>query len=117
MTPMIETAGLLLAQATPGAETTQSPWSMLLLPAAFIAIFYFIILLPMKRRQKKVQVFLEALKVGDKIVTTGGIYGVIMKLNERTVQLQIADKVRIELSKAAIGGYQGQEPVAPEKTQ
>jgi preprotein translocase subunit YajC len=116
MTPMIETAGLLLAQTTPG-ETTQSPWSMLLLPAAFIAIFYFIILLPMRRRQKKVQSFLEALKVGDKVVTTGGIYGVIMKMNERTVQLQIADKVRIELSKAAIGGYQGQEPVAPEKTQ
>ncbi len=116
MTPMIETAGLLLAQATPG-EPTQSPWSMLLLPAAFIAIFYFIILLPMRRRQKKVQLVLDALKVGDKVVTTGGIYGLITKLNERTVQLQIADKVRIELSKAAIGGYQGQEPVAPEKTQ
>jgi preprotein translocase subunit YajC len=116
MTPMIETAGLLLAQATPG-EATQSPWSMLLLPAAFIAIFYFIILLPLRRRQKKVQVFLDALKPGDKVVTTGGIYGVITKLNERTVQLQIADKVRIELSKAAIGGYQGQEPVAPDKTQ
>jgi preprotein translocase subunit YajC len=64
-----------------------------------------------------VQLFLEALKVGDKVVTTGGIYGVIMKMSERTVQLQVADKVRIELSKAAIGGYQGQEPVAPEKTQ
>ncbi len=116
MTPMSEMARLLLAQTTPG-EQAQSPWSMLLLPAAFIAIFYFVILLPMRRRQKKVQVFLDALKVGDKVVTTGGMYGVIMKMSDRTVQLQIADKVRIELSKAAIGGYQGQEPVAPEKTQ
>jgi preprotein translocase subunit YajC len=116
MMPMIDTARLLLAQATPG-ETTQSPWSMLLLPAAFIAIFYFIILMPMRRRQNKVKVFLEALKVGDKVITTGGIYGVITKLSERSVQLQIADKVRIELSKAAIGGYQGQEPVAPERPQ
>ncbi len=116
MMPTIDTARLLLAQTTPG-ETTQSPWSMLLLPAAFIAIFYFIILMPMRRRQKKVQLFLDALKVGDKVITTGGMYGVITKLNERSVQLQIADKVRIELSKAAIGGYQGQEPVAPERPQ
>jgi preprotein translocase subunit YajC len=57
------------------------------------------------------------LKVGDRMITTGGIYGVITKLTDRTVQLQIADKVRIELSKAAIGGYQGQEPVAPENPQ
>ncbi len=116
MTPMIETAGLLLAQATPG-ETTQSPWSMLLLPAAFIAIFYFIILLPMKRRQKKVTQFLDALKVNDRVITTGGIYGVITKVSERSVQLQIADKVRIEVSKAAIGGYQGQEPVVADNPQ
>jgi len=68
----------------------------------------------MKRRQKKVQEFQSALKVGDRIVTTSGIYGEIMKLNERSVQIQIADKVRIEVAKAAIGGYQGQEPVVPE---
>jgi preprotein translocase subunit YajC len=79
-----------------------------------LGIFYFIILLPMKRRQKKVQQFLEALKVGDRVVTSGGIFGSITKLSDRSVQLQIADKVRIEVSKAAIVGYQGQEPVAPE---
>jgi preprotein translocase subunit YajC len=81
-----------------------------------LAIFYFIILLPMKRRQRKVQQFIEALKVGDRVVTTGGIYGSITKVNERTVQLQIADKVRIEVAKPAIGGYQGQDPVVPEST-
>ena len=76
-----------------------------------IAIFYFIILLPMKRKQQKVQAFLDALKVGDRIVTTGGIYGQVTRLGEQSVQLQIAEKVRIEVAKAAIGGYQGQEPV------
>jgi len=79
-----------------------------------LAIFYFIILLPSKKKQRKVQEFQGALKVGDKVVTTSGIYGQVMKLNERSVQLQIADKVRIEIAKAAIAGYQGQEPVAPE---
>ena len=57
------------------------------------------------------------LKVGDKVVTTGGIYGQVTRLGEQSVQVQIADKVRIEVAKAAIGGYQGQEPVvAPEQS-
>ncbi len=86
-----------------------------LVPLAMIlAIFYFIILAPMKRRQKKVQDFQSALKVGDRIVTTSGIYATITKMNERSVQVQIAEKVRIEISRAAVGGYQGQEPVVPE---
>jgi preprotein translocase subunit YajC len=74
-------------------------------------IFYFMILLPMKRKQKKVQEFQESLKVGDKVVTTSGIYGHITRLNEKSVQVQIADKVRIEVARAAVGGYQGQEPL------
>ena len=79
--------------------------------ALILGIFYFLILLPMKRKQKKVEEFQEALKVGDKIVTTSGIYGQITKLNDKSVQVQIADKVRIEVARAAVGGYQGQEPV------
>jgi preprotein translocase subunit YajC len=79
-----------------------------------LAIFYFVILLPMKRKQQKVQAFLDTLKVGDRIVTSGGIYGSITRLNDQSVQVQIADKVRIEVSRAAIVGYQGQEPVAAE---
>ena len=67
--------------------------------------------MPMKRRQKKIQEFQDALKVGDKIVTTGGIYGQITSVNDKSVQVQIADKVRIEIARAAVGGYQGQEPV------
>jgi preprotein translocase subunit YajC len=72
-----------------------------------LAIFYFIILLPSKRKQQKVQEFLENLKENDRIITTSGIYGQIAKINGDRVQLQVADKVRIDVSKAAIGGYQG----------
>ena len=82
--------------------------------AIIFAIFYFLILMPMKRRQRKVQEFQAALKVGDRIVTTSGIFGEITRINEKSVQVQIADKVRIEVAKAAIGGYQGQDPVVPE---
>ncbi|MEX1128531.1 MAG: preprotein translocase subunit YajC [Vicinamibacterales bacterium] len=79
--------------------------------AIILAIFYFLILLPMKRRQKKIQEFQENLKVGDKIVTTGGMYGKITRVTDKTLQVEIADRVRIELSRAAVAGYQGQEPV------
>jgi len=101
---------LLLAMGTP-----QGPGVLYvqLIPIALVfAIFYFIILLPTKRRQKKLQEFLDALKVGDRIVTNGGIYGSVTKVDGNTVQLQIADKVRIELAKSAIVGYQGQESLA-----
>jgi preprotein translocase subunit YajC len=79
-----------------------------------IGIFYFLILMPMQKRQKKVQEFQDSLKAGDKIVTTSGIYGQITKVNDKSVQLQIADKVRIELARASVGGYQGQDPVVQE---
>ena len=88
-----------------------SPWLQLVPFALVLAIFYFIILLPMKRKQQKVQEFLGDLKVGDRIITTGGIHGQITRLGGDTIQLQIADKVRIDVAKASIGGYQGQAPV------
>jgi preprotein translocase subunit YajC len=102
-------SGPLLAMATP--PEGGSAWLQLVPFALVLAIFYFIILLPMKRKQQKVQQFLTALKVGDRVITTGGLHGQITKLSEQTVQLQIADKVRVEVSRAAIGGYQGQEPI------
>jgi preprotein translocase subunit YajC len=102
----------LVAMAAPG-QGAPSPWVQLLPFALVLGIFYFIILLPMKRRQQKVQAFLSALKVGDRVVTTGGMFGTITRVSDQSLQLQIADKVRIEVSRAAVVGYQGQEPVAP----
>lgn len=86
-----------------------------LLPFAIIlGIFYVLILLPMKRRQRKIQAFQEALKVGDKVITTSGIYGVITRLGDKSLQLQIAQKVNIEIARHAVAGYQGQDPVVTE---
>jgi preprotein translocase subunit YajC len=76
-----------------------------------LGIFYFIILLPSKKKQQKVQEFLDNLKENDRVITTSGFYGQITRINGDKIQLQIADKVRIDVSRAAIGGYQGQPPV------
>jgi preprotein translocase subunit YajC len=86
-----------------------------LLPAVLIlGIFYVVLLLPMKRRQKKVQEFLAALKAGDRIVTSGGIFGTIIKVEDDHLKVEIADRVRVDISRNAVVGYQGQERVVPE---
>ena len=103
----------LLAMGTPPSGGGSALGPLVLIPA-FLAIFYFILLRPMKRQQQKVQEFQSALKVGDRIVTSGGIYGTLTRVGDQSAQVQIADKVRIEVSRNAIVGYQGQEPVAPE---
>ena len=112
------TAGVpwLLAMGLPPSGAS-SAWVQLVPFVLVVGIFYFVILLPMKRRQQKVQTFLAALKVGDRIVTSGGMHGAIIRLSDQSVQLQVADKVRVEISRNAVVGYQGQEPVAPEPGQ
>lgn len=101
--------GMLLALG--GSPGQVSPLLNLLPFAAVLAIFYFIIMLPMQKRQKKVQEFLASLKEGDKVVTSGGIFGSIAKVGDDKLQLQIAPNVRVDISRAAIVGYQGQAPV------
>src|SRR5258706_10151064 len=108
MTAMFLVAMAAPGQGGPGALVQLMPFALVL------AIFYFIILMPMKRRQQKVATFLAGLKEGDKVVTSGGIYGTITRVGEQAFQLQIAERVRIDVSRNAIVGYQGQEPVAAE---
>ena len=105
------TAMFLVALASPSPG---GPSALVqLLPFALVlGIFYFIILMPMKRRQQKVADFLAGLKEGDKVVTSGGIYGTITKISEQALQLQIAERVRVDVSRSAIVGYQGQAPVS-----
>jgi preprotein translocase subunit YajC len=93
---------------------TPNALSQLVFFAIILGIFYFIVLLPAKRQRQKVQDFQNRLKVGEHVVTTSGIYGQITKVDEKSVQLQIADKVRIQVARAAIGGYQGHDPVVAE---
>jgi preprotein translocase subunit YajC len=107
---------VLIAMGTP-PPGSPSPWVQFIPFFLILAIFYFVILLPMRRRQQKVQAFLTALKVGDRVVTSGGLFGNITRLGDQSVQLQIANNVRVEVSRAAIVGYQGQDPVAPESSQ
>jgi preprotein translocase subunit YajC len=104
---------VVIAMSAPPGQGT-NPLVQFIPFALVLGIFYFVILLPMKRRQKKVDEFLGGLKVGDKVVTTGGLYGTVARLEEQSVHLQVAPNVRLEVARSAIAGYQGQPPVTAE---
>jgi len=72
-------------------------------------IFYVLIFLPMRRKQKKLEAMIAALRANDKVITTSGIYGTIVGVKERTFILKIADQAKIEISKSAIAQPQGPE--------
>jgi preprotein translocase subunit YajC len=92
-------------------QQAQSPGGIIsFLPLVFIlAIFYLIVFLPARRRQKKLQDMIEQLKPGDKVVTSGGIYGTIVGLKDDRIQLRIAENVKVELSRNAVTALQGSE--------
>jgi preprotein translocase subunit YajC len=94
------TAFALFAQGSPSGLVTFIPLILIML------IFYFLLILPAQRRQKKTTQMLQTLKNGDKVITNGGIFGTIVGLEDDTVQLRIADQVKIKLSRSAIVGLQ-----------
>ena len=103
----------LVAMGTPPAGAP-SFWVQLVPFALVLGIFYFIIVLPMRRKQQKVEQFHSGLKVGDKVITSGGIFCTITRLDDQSVQVEIAERIRIRVARTAITGYQGQDPVASE---
>ena len=80
----------------------QGSWPLILMAV----VFYFILWRPQKKEQKKRSEFLTSLKKGDKIVTIGGLYGVIVRLNDKTATIQIAEKVEVEIARTAVSHQQ-----------
>lgn len=70
--------------------------------ALIIFIFYFMIIRPQSKRQKERQKMLEAMKKGDKIVTSGGLHGKIIGMEDKTVLVEIADNVKVKVEKSAV---------------
>ena len=65
-------------------------------------IFYFLLIRPQQKQRKEQQKLIEALKTGDKVVTSAGIHGLISNVKEKTVLLKVADNVKIEIDKASV---------------
>ena len=85
------------------AEGASAPAFMQFVPILLVfAIFYFLLIAPMRKRQKALQSLIESLKKGDRVVTNGGLYGTISDAKEHVVVLRIAENVKVEVVKSAI---------------
>jgi len=77
-------------------------FSTIFLMVAVFAVFYFFMIRPQMKRQKEVKKFREALQVGDKVITSGGIHGKIKELKDDGVILEIANNVNVKVDKGSV---------------
>ncbi len=83
-------------------DATSSLISTIIMFVAIFLIFYFLIIRPQQKRAKEHQKLIESLKKGDKVITSSGIHGKVVGLDDRTVLLEVDDGVKIKFEKAAI---------------
>ena len=102
------------AAAAPAGMASLAQFVPLIL---IFVVFYFLLIRPQQKKAKEHQNYLANLKKGDKVITGGGIYGQIAGITDNVVTLEIAENVRIKVSRSAIGGSVSEaEKQAPAKT-
>lgn len=98
------TIATILAQAAAGGAEGAGEsgiWSLLMM-VALIAIFYFFMIRPQSKKQKEIRKFRESLEKGSKVVTAGGIHGIIREVKETTFVLEIASNIKITIDKGSV---------------
>jgi len=71
--------------------------------ALILVVFYFLLIRPQQKKARETQEMIDNLKVGDEIVSTGGLYGRILKLADKVIFIEVAPKVQIRLERASVG--------------
>jgi preprotein translocase subunit YajC len=91
-------------------QETQQPGFIGIFPIVLVlGIFYLIVFMPARRRQKKLDEMIAALKAGDKVITNSGIYGTIVGFKGDRMQIRVAENVKIEMSRNAVAALQKPE--------
>jgi preprotein translocase subunit YajC len=106
---MIFASLLMSAQQAPGQVPRGNMLTALLPFVLVFGIFYLLIILPQRKKQKKHQDTVSALKPGDRIITTGGIFGTVMGVQPDRIELKISANVKIDITKSAVGAILGGE--------
>ena len=91
----------ILLQAGGGAPQGIS-WSMPLMLVALFAIMYFLMIRPQQKKQKEIQKMRESLKKGDRVLTSGGVYGIIKEVEDTAFIVEVAEGVRVKVDKASV---------------
>jgi preprotein translocase subunit YajC len=97
---------ILLALAGTSHNGEPNPFASLVMMGLIFAIFYFVLILPMRRKQRKLEDLVKQLKTGDKVLLNSGIFGTIVGVEDDAFQLRIDDKTRIKVLKSAVAGLQ-----------
>jgi len=91
------------AEAAQGAPAGSPLGSMLFPLVLMFVIFYFLLIRPQQKKQKQHQDMLQSVRKGDKVVTSSGLYGVVVKVTEKDIVLEVADKVNLRFTIGSIG--------------
>ncbi len=81
-----------------------SGWTSLAPLVIMLGIFYFLLIAPMRKRQKQQEQMIAGLKAGDRVLTAGGIYGTIVGIKDDRLTLRIADQVKVDVAKSSVSG-------------
>ncbi|MDF1741258.1 MAG: preprotein translocase subunit YajC [Verrucomicrobiales bacterium] len=105
----------LLAEAAPAAPAAGSPFGMLPLMLIMFGLFYFVLIRPQRKAQKEAALMRDNLRVGDKVVTIGGIHGLVSGKTDKTVSVKIADGLSVKFDRSAIATVNGGKASKDEK--
>jgi len=111
---MTMTASTTLLALAASPQGDGNPFSSLVLMAVIFSIFYLVLILPMRNKQKKLDELVKGLKAGDKVIVNPGIFGTIVGVEDDAFQVRIDDKTKIKVLKSAVAGLQG-SPTGTEK--
>jgi preprotein translocase subunit YajC len=99
-----------MAYAQAAAPAADNPMGSILgnpliLMVLMVGIFYFLLIRPQQKKAKEHKALLDNLKEGDQVITSGGILGTVIKIDDQIVNLEIADRVRIKIARASVAGF------------
>ena len=97
------------AQGPSGGSGATGTWLSLVPFVLIFVVFYLLLILPQQKRQKKLKLMLDALKKGDKVVTSSGVWGTVTNLGKETVTLQIADNTKVRIQRDHIARLRADE--------
>lgn len=93
---------IAMAQPPQGAGQQGSPFAAFMPLILIFIIFYFLLIKPQKKKQQETQKMLSGVQKGDKIITTGGIHGIVANVKDDVVSLKVAENVRIDVSRNCV---------------
>ena len=103
----------MFLQAAPAAGAGGGSWSLLLMLALMFLVMWLFMIRPQRQQQKKLEEMRNALKKGDKVITAGGIYGVVADVDDRTVLIKVDGEVKLRVDKSSIQKDMSEAPAAP----